>query len=114
VREELLRAIIGTMSRLEHEWTFEHSINCGVDPQFAWNFWTTVSNWALDKDVELIEIDGPFSTGARGVTHSKSSGRIEWRIADAGAGSAMIKFPLAGAVGRAFWTFRKNARGSAF
>src|SRR5215470_17218580 len=67
-RNELLVQHNRTMSRSEHEWTFEHSIVCAVDAQFAWNFWTTVSNWALDKDVESIDIDGPFAAGTRGVT----------------------------------------------
>ena len=107
-RNELLVQHNRTMSRSEHEWTFEHSIVCAVDAQFAWNFWTTVSNWALDKDVESIDIDGPFAAGTRGVTHTKSSGRIEWRIVDAGAGTAIIEFPLTSAVGRVFWTFEKE------
>jgi len=89
----------------KHAWTFEHSIDCAVAPAFAWSFWTNVSHWALDADVESIEIDGPFSAGARGFTNSKSSGRVEWRIAEVQAGRAVIEFPLSGAVGRFVWTF---------
>jgi hypothetical protein len=84
----------------EPAWTFEYTIDCGVTAEFAWNFWTPVSNWKLDADVDSIEIDRPLAAGARGVTNSKSSGRIEWRIADAHAGKASIEFPLPGAVGR--------------
>ena len=86
-------------------------MDCRADARFAWNFWTTVGNWALDADVESIEIDGPFAAGAQGVTNSKSSGRIEWRIAEAAPGKAVIEFPLPGAVGRSAWTFDQTAEG---
>ena len=52
-----------------------------------------MSHWALDADVDSVDIDGPFAAGARGVTNSKSSGRIEWRIVEAHAGKASIEFP---------------------
>ena len=94
----------------EPAWTFEHSITGGVSAEFAWNFWTNVANWALDADVETVEIDGPFAAGARGVTNSKSSGRIEWRIAEAGIGRAVIEFPLAGAVARFVWSFEDGGK----
>jgi hypothetical protein len=86
-------------------WSFEHSVDCGVSVKQAWQFWTDVSNWALDADVESVEIDGPFAAGAHGFTLSKSSGRIEWRIAEAEMPRAVIEFPLTGAVGRFAWSF---------
>jgi hypothetical protein len=89
----------------ESEWFFEHSIDCCVPVSFAWNFWTNVGNWALDADVESVEIDGPFAAGAQGHTNSKSSGRVDWRIAEVLPGRAVIEFPLRGAVGRFVWTF---------
>jgi len=93
------------MLQYEPAWTFEHSIECGVSAEFAWIFWTNVSNWTLDTDVESIEIDGPFAAGAQGFTSSKSSGRVEWRVTEVQAGKAVIEFPLPGAVGRFVWTF---------
>lgn len=93
------------MPQSEYAWTFEHSIECAVTHEFAWNFWTKVSNWTLDADVDSIEIDGPFCAGARGFTNSKSSGRVNWRIAEVQPGRAVIDFPLPGAVGRFVWTF---------
>jgi len=90
-------------------WTLEHSIECDASPEFAWAFWTDVQNWRMDADVDSIEIDGPFAAGTRGRTYSKSSGRIEWRIAEVGPGRAVIEFPLAGAVGRFDWTFEDAA-----
>jgi len=89
----------------ENAWLFEHSIVCGVKLDFAWRYWTDVRNWALDTDVESVEIDGPFAAGARGFTNSKSSGRVEWRIAEARIGRAVIEFPLPGAIGRFVWIF---------
>lgn len=88
-------ALRHNLAMLRHEpaWWFEYSINCGVTVEFAWSFWTNVNNWALDADVESVEIDGPFVAGARGVTNSKSSGRIEWQIVEAQAGRAVIEFP---------------------
>jgi hypothetical protein len=62
---------------------FEHSIQSDLTPEFAWNFWTDVRHWALDADMESIEIEGVFAAGTRGVTHSKSSGMVEWQIAKA-------------------------------
>jgi hypothetical protein len=81
------------MLQYEPAWTFEHSIECGVSAEFAWIFWTNVSNWTLDTDVESIEIDGPFAAGAQGFTSSKSSGRVEWRVTEVQAGKAVIEFP---------------------
>ena len=96
------------MHENEPAWKFEHSIECDVSPEFAWSFWTTVSNWAFDADVDSIELFGPFAAGSNGVTHSKSSGRVEWRIAAAEPGRAVIEFPFPGAVGRFVWTFRDS------
>ena len=89
----------------EPEWTFEHSVDCKVSAQFAWDFWTNVNNWTLDPDVESVVIDGPFQAGTRGFTNSKTSGNIQWRIIEVCAGNAVIEFPLSGAVGRLAWTF---------
>jgi len=97
------------MVQEEPAWAFEHSVDCGVSAEFAWDFWTNVNNWALDSDVESVEIDGPFAAGARGFTNSKSSGRIAWRIAEVRAGIAVIEFPLSGAVGRCVWSFEDIA-----
>ena len=71
----------------------------------AWQFWTTVDNWRLDADVESIELDGAFEAGSRGVTVSRRSGRIEWRIASVEGTGATIEFPAGSAVGRFQWRF---------
>ena len=79
--------------------------------EFAWNFWTNVKNSASDSDLEFVELEGPFAAGTRGFTRSKSSGRIEWCIAEVHTGRAVIDFPLSGAVGRFVWTFEPIAGG---
>ena len=84
---------------------FEYSVDCGVPVDFAWSFWTDISNWRLDPDVESVELDGPFAAGARGVTNTRSSGRVEWRIVEAQDLRAAIEFPLSNAIGRFLWTF---------
>ena len=104
--------IIYPMNEHEPAWAFECSIECGVTVEFAWKFWTNVRNWALDPDVESIEIDGPFAAGAHGTTNSRSSGLVNWRIVEAQAGRAVIEFPLAGAVARFCWIFEPAAAGA--
>ena len=89
----------------EPAWTYEHSVDCKVTVEFAWDFWANVKHWALDADVESVEIDGPFAAGARGFTNSRSSGCIEWHLVEVRVGRAVIEFPLSGAVGRCVWTF---------
>ena len=101
--------IMTTMRQDNPAWAFEHSVDCDVTVQFAWDFWTNVQNWTLDSDVESVEIDGPFVRGTRGCTISRSSGRIEWRLVEVGAGKAVIDFPLSGAVGRFVWRFEDRA-----
>jgi hypothetical protein len=90
---------------MQEAWAFEHSIECGVSKDFAWTFWTNPSNWALDTDVDSVELYGPFAPGSQGVTQSKSSGRIEWRIADVQPGRAVLEFPAPGALATFIWTF---------
>src|SRR5215471_4394864 len=88
------------------EWIFEHTIECGVSVQFAWNFWTNVTNWKLDADVDSIEIQGEFAVGTRGVTYSKSAGKIEWQIVElVQQRKVVLQFPAPGAVARFAWTF---------
>lgn len=88
------------------EWVFENAIECGVSIQFAWNFWTNVSNWVLDPDVDSIEIQGEFAAGTNGVTNSKTSGEINWQITEVDQPrKAVIEVPAPGAVARFVWTF---------
>jgi hypothetical protein len=67
---------------MEETYTFEYGIECPVARGFACRFWSTVSNWAFDSDVESVELNGPFASGSHGVTMSRSSGRIEWKLSN--------------------------------
>ena len=91
-------------------WTFEHSIECRVSADFAWSFWTNVDNWALDADVDTVELHGPFTPGTRGVTQSKSSGRIEWRIVAVEPRKAVLEFPGPGVLATFTWLFEDIGR----
>lgn len=91
---------------MDETWSFEHSVECAAPKSFAWQFWTTVTNWKLDNDVEDVEINGAFEAGTTGVTVSRRSGRIEWRIRSVEApDKATIEIPLSEAVARFDWTF---------
>ena len=92
---------------MEEAWAFEHTIECNVPKEFAWNFWTDVGNWKIDADIESVELNGPFTAGSHGATTTRSAGRIEWRIAGVKAGSeAIIDVPLPDATGTFHWTFQ--------
>ena len=80
---------------MDPAWRFEYSVTCAVPVELAWEFWTDVRNWSLDADVEAVTLDGPFAAGARGRTISRSSGVIQWRIADVQQGSC-FRFPSTG------------------
>jgi len=110
MREFRGRPEYATVNPVE-SWTFEHSVDCSVPKEFAWSFWTDVRNWALDADVESIDLDGPFVAGMRGVTQSKRIGKVEWRIADVQPGEATIEFPAPGATARFHWSFAGTENG---
>ena len=90
---------------MDEVWAFEHSILCPVSREFAWRFWTNVANWKLDPDIESVTLDGGFEAGTRGITQSKSSGQIQWQIAEAQTGRAVLEFNAAGALAQFVWTF---------
>jgi hypothetical protein len=88
------------------DWIFEHVIECGAPSDFAWSYWSNVNNWTIDADVECVEILGAFTAGTHGVTHSKSSGRIEWWLAEVMAPKrAVVELPAPGVVAKFAWTF---------
>jgi hypothetical protein len=47
------------------EWTFEHTIECSASSDFAWKVWTNVENWAVDADLESVELRGGFCSPLR-------------------------------------------------
>ena len=44
-------------------WEFEFSAECNAPRQFAWRFWTDISNW--NDPPAKFDLDGPFQIGAR-------------------------------------------------
>ena len=91
---------------MDEAWSFEHAVECPVTAEFAWRYWTDVDNWRLDADVVAVERHGPFAAGTRGATISRSSGRVEWRIASVEANTgAVIEIPVKDAVFQCRWTF---------
>ena len=59
-----------------------------------------------DADLESVELRGGFTPGAHGITHSKSSGRIEWYLKEVSPPSrAVMEVPAPGAVAKFVWTF---------
>jgi polyketide cyclase/dehydrase/lipid transport protein len=92
---------------MDEAWAFEHSVECPVTREFAWRFWTDVSNWRLDSDIESVELNGPFAGGSQGTTTTRTSGKIEWRLIDVHPveKAAVVEIPLPGAICRFRWTF---------
>jgi hypothetical protein len=51
----------------QDSWTFQYSLECNASRQFAWSYWTDISNW--NDPPALFELDGPFEVGSRLTTH---------------------------------------------
>lgn len=62
-------------------WEQEESVDVRAEPAFAFRYWTTEA-WASDPGIEGREIDGPYRTGARGVTHLKGGGTVNWLLSE--------------------------------
>ncbi len=92
---------------------FEHSINCPVNTDFAWRFWSDVSNWAkVDPAVESVEIAGPFASGTTGVTHIRGAAPAAWKLVDVKSGkSATVEITAPGAVIHFQWLFQESPDG---
>src|SRR5260370_37996434 len=50
-------------SKSEPAWTFQYSIECNTSREFAWRYWTDISNW--DDPPARFELDGPFEVGSQ-------------------------------------------------
>jgi hypothetical protein len=80
-------------------WTFEHRVECRVDPDFAWRFWTQIENWAaVDPLLEWARISGAFAPGSRIEMKTRGGEAIESRIVEVENGSsALLETLLPGA-----------------
>ncbi len=95
-------------------WSFEHSVECPVSREFAWQFWTNVDNWMFDVSVESVALDGPFVAGTRGVTKPRGQEPIHWRLVEVqDRGGAVIEIALPGATVSFIWKFEDVANGGA-
>jgi hypothetical protein len=94
---------------MDETYTFESSIKCPVARGLAWQFWTTVSNWAFDSDIEYVELNGPFVSGSHGAMRSRSSGRIEWKLRSVQPRkSAIVEISVPGASAHFEWLFEDS------
>jgi Polyketide cyclase / dehydrase and lipid transport len=94
-------------------WTLEHSVECKVDRDFAWRFWTNVSNWpSVDSSLESATLDGQFQSGAKVISKPRGGEAIHGQIADVQDGSgATIIIPVPGAALRCAWRFEDSGTG---
>lgn len=91
-------------------WQFEYSIECRATPQFAWTYWTNVSNWN-DPPAE-IELDGPFAPGSRLTTRIPGREPLHSVIRSVTAElEATIEMQLPGAVLSFHWRFDELSSG---
>jgi hypothetical protein len=53
-------------------WTFEYTHPTTARPDAIWLLWSDVAAWPQwDTDLEVVTLDGPFVTGARGTLKPK-------------------------------------------
>ena len=88
-------------------WTFEHTVECKADRNFAWQFWTNVSNWsAMDYSVESAVLDGPFRSGAKFITKPRGGEAINGELEDVRDGrGAVVVIHVPSAALRRVWKF---------
>jgi hypothetical protein len=85
-------------------WHVEHTVEVGVSADFAWRFWTNVSNWD-DPPAEFV-LDGPFVAGSIGMTLLPGRDPLQWRIHHVLPGrSATIEMELDRATLSFTWRF---------
>jgi hypothetical protein len=95
-------------------WSFEHSIDCPVAREFAWEFWTNVANWpVVDPAVEAVTLDGEFVSGTLGTTKPRDMEPVNWRLADVEYGtSTIVEINVPGASAKFSWVFEDAENGT--
>jgi hypothetical protein len=85
-------------------WEMTQRVRTVASLAFAWNYWTTVSNW--DDPPAVFELHGPFQAGSLGITRIPGQAPIEWRIQEVDPpNTATIAMPLTEAVLLFEWRF---------
>ena len=93
-------------------WEFQHSVETTASRDFAWSFWTDVSNWAFDTSVEWVKLDGPFISGTKGTTKSPELDPVQWTLIEVESGKeAVIDIVLQETILRFHWRFEDLAQG---
>jgi hypothetical protein len=93
-------------------WEFEHTVVADAARPAAWRFWSDVRNWGFDSSIEWITLDGPFRTGAEGVTKPRGQEPSRWRLVDVRPGEgALIAMEAPGAAARFEWRFEDDGAG---
>lgn len=92
---------------------FEHSVECPVDKDFAWRFWSNVENWpVVDSSVESVRLDGNFAAGTKGFTTPRGAEETEWELLEVEDGkSAIVGIFLPGTVLKFHWNFADSSLG---
>jgi hypothetical protein len=91
-------------------WEITHSVESNASLDFAWRYWTNVANW--DDPPARFELDAPFATGSRGVTHLPEQLPMYWLIREVIPHNfATIDLSLEGATLSFEWRFVGLAEG---
>lgn len=95
-------------------WSTECSVECAASREFAWQFWTNVSNWrVIDSAIEAAEIDGPFAAGAKITTKPSGQPSMVSEVVEVEDGRrAVIEIPIPGAVLKCFWAYEDFGNGT--
>ena len=65
-------------------WVAEHTIETTATPEAVWRQWSDVEGWPeWNRDIERIELDGPFAAGSRITMTPAGQAPVELRIAEA-------------------------------
>jgi len=90
-------------------WEMTHSVETEASQDFAWTYWTNVTNW--DDPPARFELDGPFAAGSRGTTHVPGQAPLRWLIRDVDPlNGATIELQLDGAVLSFEWRLEAISR----
>jgi hypothetical protein len=85
-------------------WLLEHSEATAAPPEFAWSYWTDVSNWS-DPPATFV-LEGPFQEGTRGSTLLPDREPFHWTLRDVRPGRGYaLESDLDGARLVCQWTF---------
>jgi uncharacterized protein YndB with AHSA1/START domain len=72
-------------------WVYEHSIDTSAAPEAIWRLWSDVEHWGRwNRDIEQIEISGPFAVGAEITMTPAGQDPVQLRIAELTEGEQFI------------------------